>query len=152
MDGFSPEIVGLAAALGVGLLIGIERERSKGTGPGRRPGGIRTFALFALAGAIAAAVDSLLLVPATVLAAAAFATVAYQRSADTDPGLTTEIALVVTTLLGVLSYRQPEIGAGLGPFAGKAWRIGLMGHASSRRNVDLVLTALEQLLAENSKG
>lgn len=40
-----------------------------------------------------------------------------------------------------------EIGAGLGPFAGKAWRIGLMGHASSRRNVDLVLTALNELLS-----
>ena len=39
-----------------------------------------------------------------------------------------------------------EIGAGLGPFAGKAWRIGLMGHASTRRNVDLVLTALGELL------
>jgi len=42
-----------------------------------------------------------------------------------------------------------EIGAGLGPFAGKAWRIGLMGHASTRRNVDLVLTALEELLARS---
>ena len=40
-----------------------------------------------------------------------------------------------------------EIGAGLGPFAGKAWRIGLMGHASSRRNVDLVLAALGELLS-----
>lgn len=39
-----------------------------------------------------------------------------------------------------------EIGAGLGPFKGKAWRIGLMGHSSSRRNVTLVLAALEQLL------
>ncbi len=41
-----------------------------------------------------------------------------------------------------------EIGAGLGPFAGKAWRIGLMGEGSSRRSVDLVLGALETLLAE----
>ncbi|MCG8455545.1 MAG: alanine--glyoxylate aminotransferase family protein [Holophagales bacterium] len=41
-----------------------------------------------------------------------------------------------------------EIGAGLGPFAGKAWRIGLMGHSSSRRNVTLVLSALASLLAE----
>lgn len=39
-----------------------------------------------------------------------------------------------------------EIGAGLGPFKGNAWRIGLMGHSSSRRNVTLVLAALEQLL------
>ncbi len=114
MDGFSPEIVGFAAALGVGLLIGIERERSKGTGPERKPGGIRTFTLFALAGAVAAAVQNPWLTPATVLAAAAFAAVAYHHSAARDPGLTTEIALVVTTLLGILAYRQPEVGAGLG--------------------------------------
>ena len=39
-----------------------------------------------------------------------------------------------------------EIGAGLGVMAGKAWRIGLMGHGSSIRNVDLVLTALREVL------
>lgn len=41
-----------------------------------------------------------------------------------------------------------EIGAGLGPFKGKAWRIGLMGHSSTRRNVLLVLAALESLLLD----
>ena len=41
-----------------------------------------------------------------------------------------------------------EIGAGLGPFKGQAWRIGLMGHSSSRRNVMLILAALEALLAD----
>src|SRR4030095_11541240 len=35
-----------------------------------------------------------------------------------------------------------EIGAGLGVMAGKAWRIGLMGHGSTVRNVDLLLTRL----------
>ena len=39
-----------------------------------------------------------------------------------------------------------EIGGGLGPFKGKAWRIGLMGHGSSKRNVMLVLAALESIL------
>jgi alanine-glyoxylate transaminase/serine-glyoxylate transaminase/serine-pyruvate transaminase len=39
-----------------------------------------------------------------------------------------------------------EIGAGLGPMAGKAIRIGLMGHSASQRNVDLVLAALVELL------
>ncbi|MFM8618640.1 MAG: pyridoxal-phosphate-dependent aminotransferase family protein [Opitutaceae bacterium] len=39
-----------------------------------------------------------------------------------------------------------EIGAGLGPMAGKAWRIGLMGHGSTVRNVDLVLAALGNIL------
>jgi hypothetical protein len=33
-----------AVALGLGLLIGLERERSKGEGPTRGPAGIRTFA------------------------------------------------------------------------------------------------------------
>jgi alanine-glyoxylate transaminase/serine-glyoxylate transaminase/serine-pyruvate transaminase len=41
-----------------------------------------------------------------------------------------------------------EIGAGLGAFKGKVWRIGLMGFASRKSNVLLVLAALEQLLAE----
>jgi alanine-glyoxylate transaminase/serine-glyoxylate transaminase/serine-pyruvate transaminase len=39
-----------------------------------------------------------------------------------------------------------EIGAGLGPFAGKAWRIGLMGHAATQANVDLLLAALVDCL------
>ena len=39
-----------------------------------------------------------------------------------------------------------EIGAGLGAFKGKAWRIGLMGHSATRRNVDLVLAALGHVL------
>ena len=39
-----------------------------------------------------------------------------------------------------------EIGGGLGDFAGKAWRVGLMGHACCRRNVVLFLSALETIL------
>ncbi|HXI56679.1 MAG TPA: alanine--glyoxylate aminotransferase family protein [Polyangia bacterium] len=41
-----------------------------------------------------------------------------------------------------------EIGGGLGPFKGKAWRIGLMGASSTRRNVTLFLGALETILAD----
>jgi alanine-glyoxylate transaminase/serine-glyoxylate transaminase/serine-pyruvate transaminase len=39
-----------------------------------------------------------------------------------------------------------EIGGGLGKFAGKAWRIGLMGYASRQANVMLLLTALGDVL------
>ena len=39
-----------------------------------------------------------------------------------------------------------EIGGGLGSLAGKIWRVGLMGHSSSRRNVFLFLSALETVL------
>ncbi len=42
-----------------------------------------------------------------------------------------------------------EIGAGLGVFKGKVWRIGLMGYSSRQSNVLLLLAALEQLLAEH---
>jgi alanine-glyoxylate transaminase / serine-glyoxylate transaminase / serine-pyruvate transaminase len=41
-----------------------------------------------------------------------------------------------------------EIGGGLGPMASKAWRIGLMGHGATVRNVDLVLAALREVLGE----
>ncbi|HUY34252.1 MAG TPA: alanine--glyoxylate aminotransferase family protein [Pirellulales bacterium] len=49
---------------------------------------------------------------------------------------------------GLLERFGIEIGGGLGDFKGKAWRIGLMGHGSRQNNVLLVLSALEQLLAE----
>jgi alanine-glyoxylate transaminase/serine-glyoxylate transaminase/serine-pyruvate transaminase len=41
-----------------------------------------------------------------------------------------------------------EIGGGLGPMKGKTWRIGLMGEASSARNVLLFLAALERCLTD----
>jgi alanine-glyoxylate transaminase/serine-glyoxylate transaminase/serine-pyruvate transaminase len=41
-----------------------------------------------------------------------------------------------------------EIGAGLGAFKGKVWRIGLMGYSSRQSNVLVLLAAFEQLLAE----
>jgi len=39
-----------------------------------------------------------------------------------------------------------EIGAGLGPMAGKVWRIGLMGYAARKDNVLLCLSALDEVL------
>ncbi|MFW9952582.1 MAG: hypothetical protein ACFFKA_20875, partial [Candidatus Thorarchaeota archaeon] len=39
-----------------------------------------------------------------------------------------------------------EIGAGLGPLAGKIWRIGLMGHTARLENVERLLKALDRIL------
>jgi alanine-glyoxylate transaminase/serine-glyoxylate transaminase/serine-pyruvate transaminase len=39
-----------------------------------------------------------------------------------------------------------EIGAGLGPLKGKIWRVGLMGHGAREENVDLLASALKQLI------
>lgn len=48
----------------------------------------------------------------------------------------------------LLNEYNLEIGAGLGAFAGNAWRIGLMGHAARSENVALCLAALKDALAK----
>ncbi|MBI4984598.1 MAG: alanine--glyoxylate aminotransferase family protein [Rhodocyclales bacterium] len=45
-----------------------------------------------------------------------------------------------------------EIGAGLGPLAGKVWRFGLMGYACREENVRLCLTALGKVLSDMGHG
>jgi alanine-glyoxylate transaminase/serine-glyoxylate transaminase/serine-pyruvate transaminase len=47
----------------------------------------------------------------------------------------------------LLNEYNLEIGAGLGPMAGKIWRIGLMGFASNRTNVLRCLGALDSILS-----
>jgi len=41
-----------------------------------------------------------------------------------------------------------EIGAGLGAYAGKVWRIGLMGHTSRLENITLCLAALKETMGK----
>jgi alanine-glyoxylate transaminase/serine-glyoxylate transaminase/serine-pyruvate transaminase len=52
----------------------------------------------------------------------------------------------------LLADHSIEIGGGLGPLAGKVWRIGLMGESARQENVLAVLAALEQALAKQGKG
>lgn len=108
----------LAVALGIGLLIGIERERHKGQGDDRQAAGIRSFTIAALAGALCAWLGVLLSAPAIVVAgiavAGAFALLAYHRTRSADPGLTTELALFVTFLLGVAAVASVTLAAAVG--------------------------------------
>ena len=46
----------------------------------------------------------------------------------------------------LLDESNIEIGAGLGPLAGKIWRVGLMGSGSTRTNVELLTDALARAL------
>ena len=108
-----PVILNLAVALGIGLLIGAERERRKGEGPSRSPAGIRTFTVASLAGAISFIVGSETLLAVATAGVVILTAVAYWRAHGDDPGLTTEIALVLTVLLGGLSMQQPALAAGL---------------------------------------
>ena len=109
-----PLFLGFLVALGVGLLIGIDRERKKGEGPARQAAGLRTFTLAALLGAVAIVTGGELLLAAVALGVVAFAGLSYWRARDSDPGLTTETALVLVTLLGGLAIREPAFAAGLG--------------------------------------
>jgi uncharacterized membrane protein (DUF4010 family) len=108
-----PVILNLAVALGLGLLIGAERERRKGSGPSRSPAGIRTFAVTSLAGAISFLVGGQTMLAITTAGTIALIALAYWRGHEEDPGLTTEIALTVTVLLGGLSMQQPALAGGL---------------------------------------
>src|SRR5262249_49584123 len=98
----------LAIALAIGLLIGAEREKRKGEGPQRGAAGVRTFAIAGLLGGVAA----LLGVAAVVVLGAlvgAGAIVAYVLGDRTDPGMTTELALVLDFALGALARTEPEL-------------------------------------------
>ena len=109
-----PLFLGFLVALGIGLLIGIDRERKKGEGPARHAAGLRTFTLAALLGAVAIVTGGELLLAAVALGVVAFAGLSYWRARDSDPGLTTETALVLVTLLGGLAIREPAFAAALG--------------------------------------
>lgn len=106
--------VGLAVALGVGLLIGIERERRKGEGDDRAAAGVRTFAITAFTGALARTLGGGELVLVGALLVALLVAAAYWRSRSRDPGLTTELALFCTYLIGVQAVAEPALAAASG--------------------------------------
>jgi len=101
------------AAIGIGLLIGLEREyhlRRIGDQV-KHPGaaGIRTFALIALSGNLLTWLPDTVMPWGIALGMAFIALMAvfsYRRTSnetDTDPGITTEIVMVVTFILGALT-------------------------------------------------
>lgn len=113
MFGSLDAVYGLVVAFAIGLLIGIERERHKGAGARRGAAGVRTFMLIAVAGAVAERLGGVgLAVGGAFVALAALAT--YRRTQRSDPGLTTEVAMLVAFLLGALAMREIALAAALG--------------------------------------
>ncbi|MEW6120533.1 MAG: MgtC/SapB family protein [Pseudomonadota bacterium] len=94
-------------ALAIGLLMGLERERNP-----TAKAGLRTFALTALFGVLAAhlgtALDSAWLIPAGLLLVGGMMIAAYLRDPDEggDPGTTTVAALMLCYGLGVLVWHD----------------------------------------------
>ena len=104
-------LLGLASAIGLGLLIGVVRERAQ-PDPNHSVAGIRTHLMLALAGTLGAALGTSVLV-VVLLLTGALAVASYVKSADRDPGLTGEVAMPVTALLAALAQAQPALAGGL---------------------------------------
>lgn len=126
----------LAAALGLGVLIGLERERTQ---PETRFAGVRTFGLIALAGAMAAYVDHALARPA--LALALFAAVAglvvvsaVITARQGDVGITTEVSALLAFVLGYLCVSgNVMLAAGLAVASGGVLALKQWLHNLARR-------------------
>ena len=119
-------VIGFAVALFIGALVGIEREKrieeevEQGLRKQRGIGGLRTFILFAQAGAVSAWLSVKLANPWLFLGAGGMVTAVvlagYAATAREEGqlGLTTEVAAIVTFLLGgMVLYGQAEIAVAL---------------------------------------
>ena len=105
MDVDELPLLSLTTALGAGLLIGLVYERRREGDPGIAAG-LRSHTLLALLGAIGLwiGVPVFLVV---LLLAGIFAAISYLRTAADNTGLTAEIALLCSCLLGGLAMREP---------------------------------------------
>jgi uncharacterized membrane protein (DUF4010 family) len=133
-----PQLVwGLASALIIGSLVGIERERSKALSGNVGIGGVRTFILFALIGAVAAWLSQTLgnawIFVAAVGAVASLAVAGYVVQARVKPnavGLTTETAALGVCLLGgacTAGYTQMALAVGIAVSAILAYKEPMHG-------------------------
>lgn len=106
----------LSTALGLGLLVGLERESVKSRTAGLRTFGFTTLA-GALAGLLASSFGALPLVAGLLFIAVLVVVSNYVkvRAGDVDPGMTTEIALLVMYLVGAwLAVGEMSIGVVVG--------------------------------------
>jgi uncharacterized membrane protein (DUF4010 family) len=123
MNAHLPLLMHAMAALGIGLVLGIQREYDRSRRPESKQGrmaaisaGVRTFTIVALCGNLLTWLPESLMPWAVSIGlafVAALAIAAYRATSgtsETDKGSTTEVALVATYILGVLTgigYAQP---------------------------------------------
>jgi len=109
----------LAAAIGIGLIIGLQREHTYSDQSDRHPAGVRSFTLVGLAGAVTSMLSGLMGGPAPfvtgfvviglLLVASHISFAIAHRPQDGQPavgsdGITTSLAVLVVYLLGALSW------------------------------------------------
>lgn len=104
---FTPYLEATALGLGVGL----ERDWTNRHAE-QQAAGARTFAVLALAGALAAEFGNAA-VAGSAIAVGVLLTVGYLRTAHEDRGVTTESAALATFLLGALVHHDAQLAVGL---------------------------------------
>ena len=129
-----------ATALLIGTLLGIERERHKQSDGDISVGGLRTFILLAMLGAIGGWLTKLLDFPwilvAVVLATLVAVVASYVLAARVQPdalGLTTELAAIAICLLGamvMLGHREIAVALAIAIAAALAYKQPLHGMVS----------------------
>lgn len=102
---------GLVTALGIGLMIGVVRERRHE--PDASAAGIRTHALISILGAVSWNFGVLPFSIALIVVGA-FAVTSYLKTASRDPGLTGEVTIVLTFCLAALAMKNIYYASALG--------------------------------------
>jgi uncharacterized membrane protein (DUF4010 family) len=129
----------LLTSLGLGLMMGLERERRGGT-----HAGLRTFGLVGIAGAVSALLAQeggfTWLVPAVALGLLAMMIAADRHEADAEPDTTTTVALLLCYLFGAMLWHghlQLTVTLALGVTALLYFKAELHGvtHRLTRRDI-----------------
>jgi uncharacterized membrane protein (DUF4010 family) len=112
-DGLFTMLVPMATALGCGLLIGIERERRKSESDIGAFAGMRTFAIVSLLGALVHRLGMPWLEVCGGLLVVLLIAIAYARSESEDAGITTEVSLFVTYIIGITAAVDAAFAAAI---------------------------------------
>lgn len=108
---WNASLIGLLTALGIGMLIGTVRERLHK--PGVMKAGVRTHAIVGLLGALTFSIGPTPFVIALLITGVLIA-MGYRHSAQQDPGMTGEFALLLTLVLSGLAMQDASLSAAIG--------------------------------------
>lgn len=113
LSDFNPDqLIGLAISIGIGFLIGMERQFSKETNEHHEQfAGIRTFTMVSMFGYLAALVGQVMgewIFGLTLVCVFAFVIISYLRLSKSpgNSGATSEFALIITFVLGGLVFLE----------------------------------------------
>lgn len=151
-----PVFHNFATALLIGALLGVEREKRKRLGNGASIGGLRTFILFSLLGALGGWLSVELALPwlliAVIVVVAIIVIAGYAQSVKHDAealGMTTELAAMAAVMLGamvMLGYREMAVALAVTVAAVLAYKEPLHG-VVDRIGSDDVFAGLRLLIA-----